>query len=268
MKYSNEELKKAIGISNSWNDVERLLVGNECKSSGSRKESFKKRAIRNRFDFSHFIGQSWNTGKGTPVYSDEEVFCNPSTISRSTVKARLMREPTFTHICEICGESEWCGKLIPLVLDHISGDRLDQRKENLRFICPNCDAQTDTFAGRNFRNRKNITDEDIADIIPKCHTINEVCRKLGLSTHRSSSERVNTLLNNMDINFKRYGKNSKSAVKPDRPSKEILEKIIWEKPVKYIAEEYEVADKTVRAWCKKYKIPTPQQGYWSKKNKQ
>lgn len=36
-----------------------------------------------------------------------------------------------------------------LQLDHINGVRDDNRIENLRFLCPNCHSQTDTFAGRN-----------------------------------------------------------------------------------------------------------------------
>lgn len=51
--------------------------------------------------------------------------------------------------CQICGLSEWCGKPMPLVLDHVSGDPYDNSLTNLRVICHNCDAQTPTFAGRN-----------------------------------------------------------------------------------------------------------------------
>jgi 5-methylcytosine-specific restriction endonuclease McrA len=42
-----------------------------------------------------------------------------------------------------------------MVLDHINGIPNDNRIENLRFLCPNCNSQTDTFAGRNTnRNKK------------------------------------------------------------------------------------------------------------------
>lgn len=53
------------------------------------------------------------------------------------------------HRCENCGLEKWQDKEIPLVLDHISGHVEDWSLENLRLICPNCDAQTPTFAGRN-----------------------------------------------------------------------------------------------------------------------
>lgn len=53
------------------------------------------------------------------------------------------------HMCEICGVEEWCGKPTPLVLDHIDGHSENGLLENLRMVCPNCDAQLPTYKGRN-----------------------------------------------------------------------------------------------------------------------
>ena len=43
---------------------------------------------------------------------------------------------------------------ISLILDHINGVNNDNRLENLRIVCPNCNAGLDTFAGRNTKKRK------------------------------------------------------------------------------------------------------------------
>jgi hypothetical protein len=53
--------------------------------------------------------------------------------------------------CERCGIAEWRGRPLAVALHHINGDRLDNRVENLEFLCPNCHSQTDNFAGRGGR---------------------------------------------------------------------------------------------------------------------
>lgn len=53
------------------------------------------------------------------------------------------------HKCEVCKRKSWMKKKIPLELDHIDGDCRNNIKENLRLICPNCHAQTDTYKGKN-----------------------------------------------------------------------------------------------------------------------
>jgi very-short-patch-repair endonuclease len=52
--------------------------------------------------------------------------------------------------------------------------------------------------------------------------------------------------------------------KVDRPSKEELEKLIWEKPTVQIAKDFNVSDKAVEKWCKAYGISKPPKGYWAK----
>jgi 5-methylcytosine-specific restriction endonuclease McrA len=55
------------------------------------------------------------------------------------------------HVCQMpeCGLSEWEGAPIPLILDHIDGDSDNWALNNIRLICPNCDALTDHYKGRN-----------------------------------------------------------------------------------------------------------------------
>lgn len=61
--------------------------------------------------------------------------------------------------CEECGITEHNGKIITFQIDHINGDRRDNRHENLKIMCPNCHSQTLTFG------IKNISDEGYAKMI-------------------------------------------------------------------------------------------------------
>jgi hypothetical protein len=59
--------------------------------------------------------------------------------------------------CQICGISEWMGKPLTMILDHINGRANNNLPENLRLICHNCDSQTDHYKGRNKGNgRKSL----------------------------------------------------------------------------------------------------------------
>lgn len=51
--------------------------------------------------------------------------------------------------CVICKGSTWMGAAMPLTFDHIDGNAGNNRPENLRCICPNCDRQQPTYGSKN-----------------------------------------------------------------------------------------------------------------------
>ena len=65
--------------------------------------------------------------------------------------------------CAICGcEQTHNGKPLVFVLDHIDGDASNNKRENLRMICPNCDSQLPTFKSKNKNStRRNYWKEHI-----------------------------------------------------------------------------------------------------------
>jgi len=56
-------------------------------------------------------------------------------------------------------QPKWNKKTLPLILDHIDGNRLHNRPENLQLLCPNCDAQLPTRGGKNKGRIQNTTSD-------------------------------------------------------------------------------------------------------------
>ena len=80
----------------------------------------------------------------------DEVLIEHSRYSRRTLKARLYREGLKERRCELCGQGEeWYGRRMALILDHINGVADDNRLENLRIVCANCNATLETHCARN-----------------------------------------------------------------------------------------------------------------------
>lgn len=65
------------------------------------------------------------------------------------LKQRLFSERGYKKICSCCNLDSWMGNPIPLELDHIDGNRFNHKEENLRLLCANCHALTDTYCGKN-----------------------------------------------------------------------------------------------------------------------
>lgn len=102
----------------------------------------------------------WNKGKTNPdsykvwreKYPDEIVFVADSKFARHALKRRILKDNLIPHLCAICGIGpEWNDRPMPLILDHINGVNNDNRIENLRFVCSNCDSQLETYKARNKR---------------------------------------------------------------------------------------------------------------------
>lgn len=55
------------------------------------------------------------------------------------------------------------------------------------------------------------------------------------------------------------------ARKVVRPSKEELERLLWEIPTQKLAGQFGVSDVAISKWAKEYQIDKPPRGYWSKK---
>jgi hypothetical protein len=151
-KYSDEMLRPIIASSLSFAEVLRRLG---LKQTGGSQSNIKRLVQKYGISTDHFLGQGRNRGdehKGPRKILAEEILILRDPLAHHEKAYKLRRamiESGIPFRCAMCGmEPEWNGRPLMLTIDHINGCRYDNRKENLRFLCPNCHSQTPTF-GRN-----------------------------------------------------------------------------------------------------------------------
>lgn len=74
--------------------------------------------------------------------------CGVSSTLRNCIRDYILEAQQ--NKCAICGiDNKWNNKPLNFILDHIDGDASNNKEENLRLICPNCDSQLDTYKSKN-----------------------------------------------------------------------------------------------------------------------
>jgi hypothetical protein len=89
-----------------------------------------------------------DTGTRPPRIPAEKIFHEGSCASQSLLRRRPVADGFAEYKCSTPScpvVDEWLDAPITLQLDHINGDPTDNRVKNLRFLCPNCHAQTPTY---------------------------------------------------------------------------------------------------------------------------
>ena len=145
---SDEEFKEMIARNHSWCACAKEI--GLSPNGANSKIQLKKRVEELGCDISHFT-TTGTANKASTKYTLEEIMVENSTYTNGMrFKKRLIEANIIPYRCAICGlENQWNGKELILQLDHINGKHNDNRKENLRFLCPNCHSQTETFSGKN-----------------------------------------------------------------------------------------------------------------------
>ena len=147
--FTDEEFIKIVQESYSMKDVARNL-GYKSYSGDSGVR------IRTRIDKLGISTDHFSIGHKRPVKRcAENVFVENSTADQKTLRKYYSEGQYTEYVCSICGQPPiWKDKPLTLILDHINGKNKDDRLENLRWVCPNCNQQLDTTNGKNIVKQK------------------------------------------------------------------------------------------------------------------
>lgn len=162
---SPDELRRVVAQSSSIAEALRTLGE---KPDAGRYARFHGWVEEDGLDTSHFLGQAHQRGKPGPTplrkAADLLVRHNGRRRTRTVLLRRALREVGIPELCDKCGTPpEWFGRPMTLEIDHINGDWSDDRRENLRLLCPNCHAATDTWCRGGRRGPSGAGDEAASD---------------------------------------------------------------------------------------------------------
>jgi transposase-like protein len=239
-RFTEEEARKAIAESRSWAQSLRRL--GYCHT-GANPETLKKWTEIWEIDTSHFDPAAVSnealrrSNQKTPL---TDVLVKGSTYNRSHLKRRLYEEGLKKPECELCGQGEiWRGKRISLILDHINGDRTNNRLENLRIVCPNCAATLETHCGGNKQGHPKLP------AFRKC----AACRARFSPKywdHRYCSRKCGTRARHT------IGVPLPARRKVKRPPHRQLLREVLEMGYRAVGRKYGVSDTAVRKWLRQY----------------
>lgn len=150
---SDKEFQDLLDLSSSYIDFCRRLGLKDSSYSNIR---VGKRVKNGNFDLSKFNeNKRKNLKLNSKVRTLDSVLVPNSDYPTHKLKDKLLKEGLLKNVCSICGlPGVWNDKPLNMVLGHINGVNNDNRYENLRMVCYNCNSQLDTFAGRNVKRKK------------------------------------------------------------------------------------------------------------------
>jgi len=236
-KFNKKEIQRLLDTSSSIVEVLQKLgySGHSGNHRTLNKRIKEENLSLEKINYNKKIAKSIHMKKlkDKNFIAIEKTFVNSDKfVSGKSLKKKILNNNLKEYKCKICNnEGKWQGKKLSLQLDHINGNNTDNRLENLRFLCPNCHSQTDTYSGK------------ISSIKKKEHMLTcEFCKKHFFATNKKRKY----CDKHIDFKKKKFNPKKKELIKK-------LNEFNWNFCA--VGRFYDVSDNAIRKRCKQFKIP-------------
>jgi predicted RNA-binding Zn-ribbon protein involved in translation (DUF1610 family) len=165
----SDELRRIVAAVKNKTHLERQLFGS---SRQHRRAALLERISAENIDITHWTGRHI---RKAPREKKDLADLSPKAIRRRIIENNIIK-----YECAECGSQPiWQNKPLTLHLDHVDGNDSNNSCDNLRFLCPNCHQQTETWGNK--RCRKLFATDDELLLMAKTKTYTDMAKEFGVN---------------------------------------------------------------------------------------